>query len=189
MFAMLAAAAPTVKQDLSGVATKAWQSVVGSIDPGKARDRRREAEAEYYYQQALQGSVTAARYLYWAKDNKYTIKEKGYSRDRWNKLQGSAPQIANQAVQLGGLPMPDNPSADQLTAMQQEIQDWTNSVRSATSTFVANVAAGAGTQAASAIAPKGSAESGTVLIPTDMRTVTLIVAAIVLVAFVLWKRH
>lgn len=101
-------------------------SVVGIFDPGKARDAQRESRAEMWYQIAVQGSTYAGRHVFGGRTLVYTVKEKGYYEDRWNKLMSNNPRIATLSQQMGGLGIPDNPTDAEKNQMAQEIDAYNN---------------------------------------------------------------
>lgn len=101
-------------------------SVVGVFDPGKARDAQREARSEMWYQIAVKGSTYAGRHVLGGRTLVYTVKEKGYYEDRWNKLKSSNPYISQSAETLGGVGIPDNPTDAEITQMAQEIDAYEN---------------------------------------------------------------
>lgn len=148
--AVVAAAIPSVKT----LAQKALNSVLGIFDPGKRRDANRQARAVMWGDIAVAGSITAARRVLGGQTLVYTEKEKQYYRDQWKRLQSTEKRLADQAVTLGGLGIPE-PGSDQeparisdedMQSLQREIDAYrTGGTTTATATTpVAPARAGMG---------------------------------------------
>lgn len=118
-----AAAAVAQNKTVQSIVKDAASAIIGIFDPGKKRDKNREARAEMWYQLALAGSITAARRLYGGQTIQYTDKEKQMYKDRWAKFAQANPTLAQQAVQKGGLGIPE-PGSDvvppSLSSTEQE---------------------------------------------------------------------
>lgn len=115
-----------VKRTVGSILTSARNAIVGIVDPGRKRDANRRARADMWARLADQGSITAARILYGGTYKQYTSEEKGWYRDRWNIFQRSHPDLASEAMRLGGLGVPEPGSGSeppQLTsAMQAQVE-------------------------------------------------------------------
>lgn len=119
------AALPSVDQ----LAKKALADVIGIVDPGKKRDANRLARANLWCALANQGSITAARRVLGGSKVQYTAKERQYYIDCWNKLLVSKPALAQQAITLGQLGIPEPGSdlappaipAEDIASLQNEI--------------------------------------------------------------------
>lgn len=127
---VLAAAIPSVRQ----LAGKAIASVIGIVDPGKKRDANRKARAQMWCDLANAGSITAARRVLGGSKVQYTPLERGYYQACWTALQTKEPRLAQLAVSLGGLGVPE-PGSDQappfigdedVSALQREIDEYRN---------------------------------------------------------------
>lgn len=193
-------------------------SLVSVIDPGKARDAARIQRRDFFLNAAKGGSVIAARYLINGEANVYTVKEKSQYRDGikelesgpalwqetlakaraagglWDDAVGAGDMLAvgqRIAVELG---QRMNVPAGTLAVNQQgAIESWARQfgyeIRRDTSAAVAQLGAGITSGAASAIAPDGSSNKSSVLLPTNKTTLAVVGLAIVgLIAFAMRKR-
>lgn len=114
----VAAVIPAAKS----IAAAAFKGLLGVVDPGKRRDKEREARAEMWFRLALAGSETAARHLLGGAQFQYTAKERGYYVSRWNAFQGTNATLAMNARTLGPVGIPERDlSSDELAALQDEI--------------------------------------------------------------------
>lgn len=126
--AVAAAAIPSVKQ----LAQKALTSLIGIVDPGKKRDANRKARADIWCSLANAGSITAARRVLGGSKLQYTAKERQYYIDCWQKLMASKPALAQQAITLGqlGIPEPGSDiappslSSEDMASLQREIDAY-----------------------------------------------------------------
>lgn len=125
---LAATAIPSVKV----LAEKALSSVIGIVDPGKKRDANRQARATIWCGLANLGSITAARRVLGGSHVQYTPKERQYYIDCWNKLLVSKPALAQQAITLGQLGVPEPGSdlappaipAEDMASLQNEIDAY-----------------------------------------------------------------
>lgn len=125
---LAATAIPSVSQ----LANKALASVIGIVDPGKKRDANRVARANIWCGLANLGSITAARRVLGGSQVQYTPKERQYYIDCWNKLLKSKPALAQQAVTLGALGIPEPGSdlappaipAEDMASLQNEVDAY-----------------------------------------------------------------
>lgn len=129
---VVAAAIPSVSQ----LAQKALTAVIGIVDPGKKRDANRKARADIWGNLALAGSVTAARRVLGGSKVQYTPKERQYYIDYWQKLLDTKPALAQQAITLGqlGVPEPGSDvappqlSAEDTASLQKEVDAYNTAV-------------------------------------------------------------
>lgn len=131
--AIAAAAIPSVKQ----LAQRALNSLIGIVDPGKKRDANRKARADIWCSLANAGSITAARRVLGGSKLQYTPKERQYYIDCWQRLLQTKPMLAQQAITLGqlGIPEPGSDvappsiSEEDTTTLQREIDAYNVAVQ------------------------------------------------------------
>lgn len=97
----------SVTRAVSGAIQNAISAIVGLVDPGQKRDANRRARADMWFNLANLGSITAARRLHGGSQVQYTQEERNLYRDRWNQLVASKPDLAQQALALGDLGVPE----------------------------------------------------------------------------------
>lgn len=131
--AIAADAIPSLRQ----LEQKALNSLIGVVDPGKKRDANRKARADIWCSFANAGSITAARRVLGGSKVQYTPKERQYYIDCWAKLMQSKPQLAQQAITLGALGIPEpgsdlaapSISDEDRSALQREVDAYNTAVQ------------------------------------------------------------
>lgn len=192
---------------LSGIS-----SIVSIVDPGKARDAARINRRDFFLNAGKAGSVLATQYLLAGEANVYTDKEKGQYRDGVNEMATKAPEtlalarargakwdadvgaanllpvgqlIAQELGQRLNVPA-DVQNVNQVGAIQAWASQFGYAIRRDAAQSIGQLAAGVGSAAASAVAPPGSAQKGSVLVPTTKTALViggLLVAGLAFYAF------
>lgn len=180
MGTVLVTEAVSALSGVGGTLSKEWTNLFG----GASRDKQRQAEADGYGKSALAGSVTAARYVLGGQANTASHEKPMY--DAWvNTLSLQAPAILAQARALGQLwaGSPVSVGDGGVSVIQTDLQKLGTQLQ----TDAAKAIQQAGSQVVSAltgaVAPAGSAQSQPVTIPTNMTTIVLVIAGVIVLLF------
>jgi hypothetical protein len=159
----LLAAASSAQSALSGIKSL--------LNPGAARDDARKKRRDFFLAGAQGGSVTAARHLLGGLQH-VASHEIGWYNEAAQQMENGdtlAQETWANAKQLGPLwedgADPYQNVVNLRSPIERELSVFINNVRNDASATVGAVAAGMGSQAASAVAGNGSRTS-TVLVPT-----------------------
>lgn len=177
--AVTSAASSSAVRKLAASLTSGAKSL---LDPaGANRDRQREAKAQAYLDDALQGSVTAARYMLGGL--KKVENEARYYRPRVATLTNQRPDVIAEARQLGDLWDDAAIPTASASKIEEELSRLGTEVRKEVASTVQRVTAGAGSEASDAITGNDSA----VTIPTSKGTIFLVVVGLVVAYLALRK--